>query len=318
MTAADPHVAVLMAAYNGARFLTQQLDSLAGQTHENWRLWVSDDGSRDSTLDILRRYQAAWGQDRLRICQGPGRGFQHNFLSLTARPDLEGDYFAWSDQDDIWLPGKLARALARLASYGREEPVLYCGRTILTDAKGRDYGFSPSLNRRPPGFLNALLLNSGGGNTMVFNRPARELIIGDYPLEVSSHDGWAYQIVSGCGGLVLYDPEPQVRYRQHEKNLAGNNRGWRNCRNRLKRLLTGDWDRLVGRQLAALQKAARRLTPENRRGLETLVELRRLKNPFRRLRLFLAGGFYRQSPLEQAAAYAAVLLGKFQGRAEQE
>jgi len=310
MSAAPPQVAILMATYNGAEFLPGQLDSLAAQTHENWRLQVSDDGSRDATLEILRRYQETWGPDRLKIRPGPGRGFQHNFLSLTARPDLEADYFAWCDQDDIWRPEKLARALAALTPYGQEGLVLYCGRTILTDRRGRDYGLSPLMNRRPLNFKNALLLDSGGGNTMVFNRPTRELIIGDYPLDLSSHDGWAYQIVSGCGGRLLYDPEPMVRYRQHGKNLGGNNRGWLNVRRRLKRLWAGEWGRLVGRQLAALQKAAWRLTPENRRSLETLLELRRRKNPLARLRLFLAGGYCRQSRLEQAAAGLAALLGK--------
>jgi glycosyltransferase involved in cell wall biosynthesis len=299
-----------MATSNGAEFLPQQLDSLAAQTHTNWRLWVSDDGSTDATLDILRRYQEVWGEDRLCIRRGPGQGFQHNFLSLTARPDLEAEYFAWSDQDDIWLPEKLARALASLAPYGQEGPALYCGRTILMDSRGRDYSFSPFLNRRPSSFFNALLQNSGGGNTMVFNWPARSLIVGVYPFDLFSHDWWAYQIISGCGGVVLYDPEPLVRYRQHGGNIIGPNRGWRNRWNRLKRVLTGDWRRIVGLHLEALQKAAGRLTPENRRCLETLVELRRLRNPFQRFRYFLNGGFCRQSELDQVAACLAVLLGK--------
>ncbi|MDR2935314.1 MAG: glycosyltransferase family 2 protein [Candidatus Adiutrix sp.] len=311
MTAAPPfQVAVLMATYNGAEFLPRQLDSLAAQTHENWRLWVSDDGSADATLDILRRRREAWGRDRLRLQRGPGRGFQANFLTLTARQDLNADYFAWSDQDDIWLPEKLARSLARLAPYGQDEPALYCGRTVLMDSQGRDYGFSPLLNRRPPAFLNALLQNCGGGNTMVFNRPARELIIGGYPFDLCSHDWWAYQIVSGCGGRLIYDPEPLVRYRQHGKNLVGCNRGWRNRWNRLQRVLAGDWRRIVGLQLAALQKAAWRLTPENRRGLENLLELRRCPNPFRRLRRFLAGGFHRQFRAEQLAMGLAVFMGR--------
>jgi glycosyltransferase involved in cell wall biosynthesis len=310
MTAVNSQVAVLMGANNGAEFLPEQLDSLAAQTHENWRLWVSDGGSADATIDILRRYQEVWGEDRLRICRGPERGFQHNFLSLTARRDLEADYFAWSDQDDIWLPEKLAHSLICLAPYGQGRPALYCGRTILTDSQGRDYGLSPLLNRRLPSFFNALLQNIGGGNTMVFNRPAQSLIVADYPFDLVSHDWWAYQVVSGCGGVVLYDPKPLVRYRQHVKNLIGSNRGWRNRRDRLKRVLTGDWRRIIGLQLEILQKVAGSLTPENRRCLETLVELRRLKNPFQRLRCFLNGGFYRQNRLEQSAAYMAVLLGK--------
>ena len=133
MTAVPPHVAVLMATYNGAEFLSEQLDSLAVQTHGNWRLWVSDDGSADATIDILRRYQKVWREDRLILLSGPGRGFQANFLELTARPDISADYYAWSDQDDVWLPEKLARALERLEHLGPDRPALYCGRTILKE-----------------------------------------------------------------------------------------------------------------------------------------------------------------------------------------
>jgi len=303
-------VAVLMAAYNGAEFLAEQLDSLAAQTHKNWRLWVSDDGSTDVTLDILRRYQEAWGEDRLHISQGPGRGFQHNFLALTAQEHMAADYFAWCDQDDIWLPEKLNRALAVLTPCGQERPALYCGRTTLMDCHGRDYALSFPMNWRSPGFLNALLQYSGGGNTMVFNRPAKALIAAGSQFELASHDWWAYQVVSGCGGRLVYDPEPFVRYRQHGKNVVGCTRGLLNLWNRHKRMFTGEWRRLVGLQLAALQKAALALTPENRRCLEILVELRQLKNPFKRLRRFLGGGFYRQSRLDQAALYWVVLLGK--------
>ena len=145
---------------------------------------------------------------------------------------------------------------------------------------------------------------------MVFNRPARGLITGDYPLDVFFHDWWAYQIISGCGGWLIYDPDPSVRYRQHGVNLVGRNRGLAARWTRFKSLFSGVLKRYLEINLKALNRMVSRLTPENRRALENLVELRRLKNPFRRLRLFLSGGFYRQSRLEQAAAYLAVLLGK--------
>jgi glycosyltransferase involved in cell wall biosynthesis len=310
MTAALPHVAILMATYNGAEFLPQQLDSLAAQTHENWRLWVSDDGSADATLDILRRYQEAWGQDKLRLLAGPGRGFQANFLSLTARPDISADYFAWSDQDDVWLPEKLARALERLDPLGFERPALYCGRTIYIDRQGREIGRSALMNHRPPSFANALMQCICGANTMVFNPATRSLIAVRPDLAVATHDGWTYQLVCGCGGLVLYDPEPMVRYRQHGLNIIGQNRSLAARWSRVKRLFSGDLKRYIEINLEALYQAASRLTPENRLCLENLVELRRPRSPFQRLRLFRKGGFCRQSRLEQAAIYMAVLLNR--------
>ena len=116
-----PQIAVLMGTYNGAEFLPEQLASLAAQTHTNWRLWVSDDGSSDATPGILRRYQEAWGENKLSILAGPRRGFQANFLELTAQPEISADYYAWADQDDVWLPEKLARALECLQPFGSED-----------------------------------------------------------------------------------------------------------------------------------------------------------------------------------------------------
>jgi len=308
MTAADPLVAVLMATYNGAEFLPQQLDSLASQTHANWRLRVSDDGSRDATLDILRRYQKAWGPEKLGLVNGPQNGFQGNFMALTARAPQEADYCAWSDQDDVWLPEKLSRALYCLAPHGQASPALYCGRTLLTDSRGRAYGLSPLMTRRPPTFANALMQSLAGGNTMVFNRAARELIAGG--ISPVSHDWWAYQMVSGCGGLVFYDPEPMVRYRQHGANIHGRNIGLAARFLRLKRLFAGVFKRYMDLNLETLSLTASSLTLEARGQVENLAELRRSANPLKRLGLFLSGGFHRQSRAEQLALGLAVFLGR--------
>jgi glycosyltransferase involved in cell wall biosynthesis len=309
MTVAPPHVAVLMATYNGAEFLPQQLDSLAAQTHENWRLWVSDDGSTDATFDILRQYQEAWGQDKLRLLAGPGRGFQANFLTLTARPDLSADYYAWSDQDDVWMPEKLSRALERLGPLGSERPALYCGRTIYIDREGREIGRSALMNNRPPSFANALVQCIGGANTMVFNRAARSLIAARPDLTVATHDWWVYQLVCGSGGEVIYAPEPLVRYRQHRLNIVGRNRGLAARWSRVKKLFAGALKQYIELNLEALNKVASSFTPENRKRLQLLTELHCSANPLKRLRLFLAGGFHRQLWAEQLALSLAALAG---------
>jgi len=302
-------VAVLMATCNGAEFLPQQLDSLAAQTYENWRLWVSDDGSTDATFDLLRGFQEAWGEDRLRIGRGPGRGFQANFLTLTARPDISADYYAWSDQDDVWRPEKLARALECLSPLGAERPALYGGRSIYIDRQGREIGRSALMNNRPPTFANALAQCICGANTMVFNQAARALIAAGAGLEVVTPDWWAYQLVSGCGGRVFYDPEPLVGYRQHGGNLVGKNRGLAARWSRFKRLFAGTLKRYVEINLKALNQVASRLTPDSLRRLQILAVLHRSANPLERLRLFWAGGFHRQSRAEQLALGLAAFAG---------
>ena len=92
-----PLVAILLCTYNGARFLPEQLDSLEAQTHQNWVVYASDDGSTDATLEILQQYQAKWPSGKLTIRTGPQKGFCQNFLSLTCDPNIRADYYAFCD-----------------------------------------------------------------------------------------------------------------------------------------------------------------------------------------------------------------------------
>src|SRR5690606_13801344 len=93
-------VAILLTTYNGERFLCEQLDSIAAQTHQDWVVYVSDDGSTDGTLKTLKRYQAAWVSGRMQILHGPGQGFAKNFMSLIRSPAVDAPYLAFCDQDD--------------------------------------------------------------------------------------------------------------------------------------------------------------------------------------------------------------------------
>ena len=91
-----PHVAILMCTRNGARFLPAQMDSFLAQTHDNWSLWVSDDGSNDKTLDILREFQAAHPSRIVRLFRGPRQGIGANYLSLICRSDTPKGIIALS------------------------------------------------------------------------------------------------------------------------------------------------------------------------------------------------------------------------------
>ena len=268
-------MAVLLCTYQGAAFLVQQLDSIETQTHTAWRVWASDDGSTDSTLTILDRYRARWGSDRLTILQGPRAGSAANFLSLTCLPDIEADCFAWADQDDVWLPDKLARAVAALAQVDSPAPALYGTRTILTDEQDRAIGLSTRFERAPC-FANSLVQNIAGGNTMVFNRAARDLIARAGPqVDIVAHDWWAYQLITACGGTVLYDAEPSVRYRQHGNNQIGTNLDPLARVLRVRLLMGGEFRQWLDKNLAALDSARHLLTPPHRKTLDDFTGWRR-------------------------------------------
>ena len=289
-----PKVAVLMCTMQGQRFLAQQLNSIATQGHARWAIWASDDGSADHTQAILEYFQAHWGEDRLSIHSGPAEGSTANFLSLTCRADIEADYFAYADQDDVWEADKLERAVAWLQSVPEDVPALYGSRTLLVDARNQHIGYSP-LFQQPGGFRNALVQNIAGGNTMVFNRAARELLrkAGDNVSAVA-HDWWAYILISACGGRIHYDPSPTVRYRQHGLNQFGANRSVTAQASRLRQLLQGRFRGWVDTNLAELQRVRHLMTPENQSVLDQFARARH-----QRLLPRMAGprqaGVYRQT-----------------------
>jgi glycosyltransferase involved in cell wall biosynthesis len=291
--AASAHVAILMGTCDGARFLAAQLASIAAQSHRDWRLVASDDGSGDDTRALLAAFRAGQGAGRVEIREGPRAGFAANFLGLAGDPGIAADFYAFADQDDLWHPDRLARGLARLAPLPQERPALTGGRTRLIDEDGTELGLSPEF-RAPPGFGNALVQSIAGGNTMLFNAAAKRLFEAVPDVAVVAHDWWAYQLVSGAGGTVIYDPEPMVCYRQHRGNLIGGNQGLRAQGERLRLLLAGRMAEWTDTNLAALETAAPLLTAEARAKM-ALMRRARGGGLFRRLGVLRRLELYRQT-----------------------
>ncbi|WP_324732119.1 glycosyltransferase family 2 protein [Pseudomonas paeninsulae] len=299
-----------MCTYNGASFLAEQLESFQRQTHRNWTLYVSDDGSQDQTLHLLQVSSIQWGGGgRLQIVEGPRRGFVANFLSLTCRTHIKADFYAWSDQDDIWKEDKLQKALVWLKTIPGHIPALYCSRTELMCESGMLLGYSPKFSLAPH-FSNALVQNIGGGNTMVFNQAARELLqeAGDN-LAVPSHDWWAYQLISGAGGKVHYDPVPTVLYRQHDENLVGNNSCWIARFKRLRMVFQGHFYEWNTQNIHALETMRHRLSQEHQAKLTQFKAARRQKFILRILG-FQRAGLYRQTLFGNLGLILATLLKK--------
>jgi len=134
-------VAILLCTRNGGAFLQEQLESYRNQTYSNWQLYVSDDHSTDNTVEIVRRF-ASTVSNTVDVRYGMQEGYVQNFLSLVLDPIIQAQYFAYSDQDDIWLPDKLERAVAWHESALQDRPALYCGRVRLITADGAGVGLS--------------------------------------------------------------------------------------------------------------------------------------------------------------------------------
>jgi len=289
-----PHVAILLCTYNGERFIREQLDSISAQTYLNWKVWISDDGSGDATLEIVAEYRRRWGAEKLEIVQGPSRGFAQNFLSLVCRNEIQADYFAYADQDDVWEPEKLERAVYQLEALPQGCCSLYCSRTRLVDEAGVPIGFSPLFTQRLD-FRNALVQNVGGGNTMVFNSLSCTVLRAAGPkLDVVAHDWWTYLAITATGGMVIYDPEPSLSYRQHGANLIGSNQGFGPRFARVRLLMQGQLQRWIDANVASLRLIQQLLPLEQQRIFLEFDESRR-GGLFRRLLGLKRSGVFRQT-----------------------
>jgi glycosyltransferase involved in cell wall biosynthesis len=210
---------VLLSTYNGARYLPELLESLDGQLHRSFHLQVRDDGSTDGTLEILDAYRGPATVER-----GAHVGVPESFFRLLQDAEPEADLFGFCDQDDVWLPHKMAAAAEFMARTDPAVPALYCSALIPVDA-GLHPLMTPWRPLKPLGFRNALVENRVSGCTLVFNRAARALLTRRKPRVALMHDHWAYLVVSAFG-IVHFDPRPSLLYRQHGHNTVGVPRGW--------------------------------------------------------------------------------------------
>ena len=227
-------IVILLATYNGEKYIRQQLKSLFEQTNQNFRLVVHDDGSSDATAQIINEYRDKY-PDRIEIfygnsCGGP----KENFLWMLGR--VEADYYLFCDQDDVWLPEKLQRSMDALASEednyrsSKEEVPPVC---VFTDMRVVDEelntlsdSFIRYIGRVPENtaYTQILIDNPAAGCTMCFNRALRDLVVDLAPSvdlnNIPMHDAFVLEIAAIMGKVVAID-EPLAYYRQTGHNAMG-------------------------------------------------------------------------------------------------
>lgn len=309
-----PSLAVLMATFQGEEWLRPQLDSFTTQTLQPDLILTSDDGSTDATVSIYEEFATANPNIVMRRIKGPGKGSADNFLSLIVQAPGEIDRVAFADQDDVWLPEKLARAsifLDEADAIDAGRPSLYCGRisvcnSALTACR------STQVPRRGPSFRNALTQNIVTGHTIVLNRAAFELARAAIAMGSRAvfHDWWLYQLITGADGRILFDAgPPQVLYRQHETNLIGINSGLRARLRRLNQLWDGTYEMWNAINLESLGRIQDMLTPENARLVSTF-KTACSAGAIKRVRTIRHLGLHRQGFAGQTSLYVAALMGK--------
>ena len=302
-------IAILLGSYNGGAYIQDQLNSFERQSHSNWTLWASDDGSADNTVGIIKAFANKIGGNRVHQVIGPKKGFAANFLHLVCNPNIKADAYAYSDQDDIWMSDKLERATSFFSTIPANTPALYCSRTLYVDKNDHPLELSQSY-KRPPIFANALVQNIASGNTMVFNESAKALLLKIGPdVTVELHDWITYILITGAGGQVFFDQSPSVRYRQHSKNLIGMNIGFSAKLRRIQMLFQGRFRRWNDMHVVILKQVETLLTPANLATFKEFSKARQLHG-IERLTTFFRCGVYRQTLSNNIAFYIAALVGK--------
>jgi glycosyltransferase involved in cell wall biosynthesis len=294
--------AILLATYNGERFLAEMLDSLARQTHRAFDLLWRDDGSTDRTPHILRALDAPFPV--VEVSAAGRMGPAQNFLwLLRAAAGRYGSYH-FADQDDVWLPEKIERSHQIVVA--GELPLMIHGSQELIDESSSVVGVS-----RPPGpsaFENAMVENIAVGCTVAFNDAAAALAAMGTPTGVRMHDWWLYLTVS-CFGDVIYDATPRVQYRQHALNAVGSApAGIRGLATRLHRRLNHPPDYIVGQLRDFLFIHDNRLSKSRRSLIAAMLEAK--TNPWARLQLACRPRVWRQSALDNAALRVLLALNR--------
>ncbi|HUB16973.1 MAG TPA: glycosyltransferase family 2 protein [Acetobacteraceae bacterium] len=302
-------VAVLLSTHNGAPYLEAQLRSLLAQTYRNWRLYWRDDGSADNTRRLMAEFAAELGPDRSTIVRGNGRiGTAESFLTLLRAAHADGHGItAFADQDDVWLPEKLARGVAALEAAGPNAAALYCARQLLVDATLQRLAVSFPL-RRPPGFPAALTQNIATGCTIMLNRRAAALLAASRPPAACMHDWWCYLLIAAAGGMILADREAVVLYRQHENNLIGASASRTRRAIAALRRGPGAFMTVFRQNVAALEEQGELLTPAARQHIATIARALR-SGHWRRVAALGLPGFVRQTWLETVLFRIWFLIG---------
>lgn len=305
------HIQILMPTFNGVKHIEEQLNSIRFQSHEDWSLWISDDGSTDETLDVIAQFSQKVTQS-IHVFSGPRRGVVANVFYLLAQlPQIDDCALAFADQDDVWLADKLYLANVDLEASSSDIPHLHCGTSLPVNNNLRPIGkIKKAQNSKGFRFENALIQSIAAAHTMVLNHTASTLLkSADYSVLPAWHDWWVYILVTGAGGRITYSHTPQVLYRQHDFNRIGVNLGTRATLERISLVLSGELRRWNSQNITALTNNCSLLSFQHVTKLEHFTKARSTTG-IDAIKSYNELGLYRQSRIQHNIAKWAMALGK--------
>lgn len=299
---------VLLSSYNGERYISSQLESLSQQTYPNFKVKVRDDGSKDSTCEILDHYSAkyAW----LTYTKEKNIGVINSFFKLLGSTSSDTEYVAFCDQDDVWEKEKLEVAVKHLNKAPKDRPAMYCSAVKLVDEDLEPLGYVSRI-RKPADIRNALAQNIASGCTIVINRTAIDAL-NNTPFDTSKvrmHDRWMYLVISAIGE-VFYDPQPRILYRQHSQNVVGANLGVKKWNSRIKRLKHRQRNELLEQAQELIRSYGPQIQNDRKGFILEFLDGAGSPSLLKRFKYINSSTrAYRQSPLDDLIMRTLILLG---------
>ncbi|WP_263560859.1 glycosyltransferase family 2 protein [Paenibacillus polymyxa] len=313
MTLNRPRVQILLSTYNGAAYLDEQIESLINQKDVEVQILIRDDGSTDDTVDKLSILEVRY-PEQIRLCRESNVGVIASFFDLIERSSEAFDYYAFCDQDDVWMPNKLARAVAQLREKDGSRPLMYCSATQMVSQNLEPLKVWPADIPRSLSFHNALIENVCVGCTMVINKETLQLVKTRMPDTLNNiimHDWWIYLCTSSFG-VVIFDHEPYIWYRQHQNNvLGGSTDGWLGkWRKRLSRFVKGKNRYILSKQARQFVQLYGQDMPSQMYSDVELFLHSYHKGVLSRIKYIWQSPFYRQSRLDNWIYKFVFILGK--------
>ncbi len=271
-------VNVLLSTYNGAKYVEEQLNSVLKQKDVEIQILVRDDGSNDDTCKILDNWQE---KGLLRWYRGDNLKSARSFLDLLKKSD-DSDYYAFCDQDDVWLDDKLISGVLQLDKSSPACSSLYFSNYQMVDSNLNKIN-TFCKTKIYPDIYHSIISNEVTGCTLIINKALRDIINSYSPNYITMHDDWIYNVCIALNGIVLFDNTPHILYRQHSSNAVGGLRDpfVKKSKLRIKKLFSKG--QLLRSKLAKelINGYADQMTEECYKELHLISEQHILKNRFK-------------------------------------
>lgn len=308
-----PKVAVLMSAYNGKKYIREQIESILSQTYPDIRIYIRDDGSSDGTDRLLSDYEKA---GKITLLRGENVGYIKSFFQLLILCD-RADYYAWCDQDDIWETDKIERAVRALEETeraGRQDskkcqPLLYFSDYDYYDEE-MNYQEHGLDHKRGPSFANSLMDCITLGFNSVFNHEARRMMEENIPEHCCGHDWWTYMVCAAFGQVIYDRGYRSVKYRRMESSVSPGGKNFIELQIwRFKKFFMNDYFAKIREQLYEFSDIyGGQLCTKDKRVMNLFS--RKKYSLFRSLKKAFYPVYFRQGVLEELMVRVLFLLGK--------